>query len=248
MVCQACKTSLGDEMNFCSNCGMSIAKTKQTKRNEHLNLVISFYVVMLLFLITTFFVYKEGSTLIKEIIIESIFALVILGFTFFDFKNIVKLYKIPKINPLLFLGVILTPFVTAFLVYFGMEFLNIALFDESQNYYLEYVNYPNSLFWAILFIAVFPPIFEELAFRGFLFNQLNSIASANATIVLTAFIFALVHLSILSLLWIFPFGLLLGYLRHKYNTLWLGMIIHFIHNLIVLYLDYYYYDTALLEF
>ena len=101
---------------------------------------------------------------------------------------------------------------------------------------------------AFLFIAITPPVFEELAYRGFLFNQLEKVTSPQTTIILTAFIFALVHFSIISLLWIFPFGLLLGYLRYKYNTLWLGIVIHFIHNLIVLSLDYYYFETALLEF
>jgi len=38
-----------------------------------------------------------------------------------------------------------------------------------------------------------------------------------------------------------------GVLRSKYETLRLGVIIHFIHNLIVLSLDYYYFDITLLE-
>ncbi|WP_106795073.1 type II CAAX prenyl endopeptidase Rce1 family protein [Aquimarina sp. Aq78] len=246
MICKACNTILENEVNFCPNCGIATVKAEIVKKSEHLNLVIAFYVVMLAFLIVTVFIYRDG-TLVEEIVVESIFALIIVGFTFYDFKNIIELYRFPKINVLLFLGIILAPFITAFLVYYGIEIVNVLLFDESQNYYLEYVGYPNALFWAILFVAVLPPIFEELAFRGFLFNQLNKITSAKATIILTAFIFALIHLSVLSLLWIFPFGLLLGYLRYRYKTLWLGMIIHFIHNLIVLSLDYYYY-TTLLEF
>ncbi len=246
MICQNCKTIVESEINFCPNCGISIHKKGQIEKNEHVNKVILFYIVMLVFLVITFILYKEGISLIKEIVIEGVFAVIILAFTFFDFKNIVKLYNLPKINLLFFTGVVLTPFITGFLVYYGIEFVNIYLFDESQNYFSEYIDYPNSMFWAVLFVAILPPVFEELGFRGFLFNQLIKITSPKVTIALTAFIFALVHLSIISLLWIFPFGLLLGYLRYKYNTLWLGMIIHFIHNLIVLSLDYYYFDTTLL--
>tara|TARA_Y100000780_G_C13561857_1_gene369410 strand:- start:355 stop:666 length:312 start_codon:yes stop_codon:yes gene_type:complete len=101
------------------------------------------------------------------------------------------------------------------------------------------------MFWAILFIAITPPIFEELAFRGFLFNQLQKVVSERVTIIATAFIFALVHFSFISLLWIFPFGIVLGYLRSKYNTLWYGIIIHFIHNFLVLMMDYYFYNSSL---
>lgn len=248
MVCKTCNTPLESAVNYCPNCGASIHKKTQKERNEPLNLVIAFYVVMLVFLVINFFLYQEDSSLIQDIATESIFALLIVGFTFFDFKNIIKLYRFPTISILPLLGYLAIPFVSAFVVYYAVEFINILVSDETYNYYLGYVDYPNPMFWAILFIAIFPPVFEELGFRGFLYNQLHKITSTKVTIILTSFIFALVHFSIISLLWIFPFGLLLGYLRHKYNTLWIGMIIHFIHNFIVLYLDYYYYNSRLLEF
>ncbi|WP_299223063.1 CPBP family intramembrane glutamic endopeptidase [uncultured Aquimarina sp.] len=248
MVCKTCNESLEAVVNFCPSCGTSVTKIGKRDKSEHLNLVIAFYIVMLVFLVINFFLYQDDSSLMQEIATESIFALIIIGFTFFDFKNIIKLYRFPKIDLLPLLGYITIPFASAFLVYYAVEFINVQLSDETYNYYFGYVDYPNPMFWAVLFVAIFPPIFEELGFRGFLYNQLNKIASTKVTIILTAFIFALVHFSVISLLWIFPFGLLLGYLRHKYNTLWIGMIIHFIHNFIVLYLDYYYFDSTLLEF
>ena len=39
-----------------------------------------------------------------------------------------------------------------------------------------------------------------------------------------------IHLSIISLLWLVPLGLVLGFLRGKYNTLWYGMVAHFTYN------------------
>ncbi len=247
MICQSCNTSIGQEMNFCPSCGVSIAEPEEKEKSKSVHIVIAFYAVMLVFFGITFFVYQNGSSLKKEIVIESVFALIVIGFTFFDFKNILKLFKIPKINLLILLGVLIIPIVSGISVYYGIDFINSVLFEENDNYYQGYADYPNPFFWSILFVAIFPPIFEELAFRGVLFNQLSKITTTRVTITLAAFIFALAHLSVISLLWIFPFGLLLGFLRHKYNTLWLGMIIHFIHNLIVLSLDYYYFDTTLLE-
>jgi len=137
---------------------------------------------------------------------------------------------------------IVFPIFTSFGVYFFIEFINGFIFEEeSLNYFVTYAYLDNPLFWAILFIAILPPIFEELAFRGFLFNKLKEVSSNQVTIIGTAFIFALVHFSFLSFIWIFPFGIVLGYLRSRYNTLWIGMIIHFIHNFIVLMIDYYQY-------
>ncbi|MDY8136863.1 CPBP family intramembrane glutamic endopeptidase [Aquimarina sp. 2201CG5-10] len=245
MVCKSCGISLSEEANFCPDCGTPVKKIAQKDENNHTNLIIAFYITELVFLIITYFIYKEGNSLFKEIVIESISAIIILGFASLDFKNILKLYNFPRINPWIYFGVVITPLITGLIVYYGMEFVNLEFFYESYNIYAEYAEYPNSLFWAILFIAITPPIFEELAFRGFLFNQLQKVANPQVTIILTAFIFSLVHFSFISLIWIFPFGLLLGYLRYKYNTLWLGIIIHFIHNLIVLSLDYYYFGNTL---
>ncbi|GAA4276800.1 CPBP family intramembrane glutamic endopeptidase [Aquimarina mytili] len=219
-----------------------VKKTEQSSKSSHLNLIITFYIVELVFLITAFLIYQEGTSLYTEIVLESISILIVLGFSALDIKNIAKLYKFPRGNTLIYLGVFIAPFFTAFLVYYTMDYINFELFEERYNYYADYVTYPNSLLWAVLFLAIFPPVFEELAYRGFLFNQLQKVTTPSVTIILTAFIFALVHFSVISLVWIFPFGLLLGYLRYKYATLWLGMIIHFIHNLIVLSLDYYYFN------
>ena len=38
------------------------------------------------------------------------------------------------------------------------------------------------------------------------------------------------HLQIISLLWLIPIGLVFGLLRNKYNTLWYGVIGHFVYN------------------
>ncbi|GAA4111587.1 hypothetical protein GCM10022393_09410 [Aquimarina addita] len=248
MICQTCKTSLPAEVNFCPDCGMSTKEVIQIDGKSPLYLIITFYIVDLIFLTTIYFVYQNGSSLTTEIVIEIIAAFIAIGFASVDAKAIIKLYRFPKINVLAVLAMIIIPLITGVTVYYGIEILNTTIFDESSNTYLGYVMYPNPIFWAIFFTTITPPIFEELVYRGFLFNQLQKITSIRVTIILTAFIFALAHFSIISLLWIFPFGLLLGYIRHKYKTLWLGMIIHFIHNLIVLSLDYYYYDNILLDF
>jgi membrane protease YdiL (CAAX protease family) len=117
--------------------------------------------------------------------------------------------------------------------------------ENSINTYVQYLYLEHPLAWGIFFIAILPPIFEELAFRGYLFNLLKRVTNARNTIIATSFLFALVHFSFISIIWIFPFGLLLGYLRNKYNTLWLGMIIHFIHNLIVFLLDYFVFNYTI---
>ncbi|WP_299098524.1 type II CAAX endopeptidase family protein [uncultured Winogradskyella sp.] len=246
--CKKCQVTFENEIKFCPNCGVEIKKSIIENRAGTLNLIIVFYVVFLVFIALSYYVNSEiEQSLSSELTTEGIFALLVLGFAVFDFKVILKLYKLPVINWRIIIFTIIFPIFSAFSVYYTFEFLNTYFFEAiDENYYETYVylNYP--LFWSIIFIAILPPIFEELAFRGFLFNQLQKIVSERITIIATAFIFALVHFSFISLLWIFPFGLVLGYLRSKYNTLWYGIVIHFIHNLIVLLLDYYMYTTLTL--
>ena len=248
--CSSCKTLNKDQANFCTNCGNTLRKTNVEARAESLNIIIVFYVVFLLFAAISYFFYSDSpANLNVEIAIESVFALLVVGFSMVDIKGILKLYKLPKVDWKILAFTFIFPVFSAFTVYFTVEYTNIFLFESvDENYYGGYVYLDNPLFWAILFTAITPPIFEELAFRGFLFNQLQKVATEKVTIIATAFIFALVHFSFISLIWIFPFGLILGYIRSKYNTLWYGIVIHFIHNFIVLMIDYYTYNSSLLEY
>lgn len=245
--CKFCQSSFETEVNFCATCGTAFAKSKEEHDSKSLNLIIVFYVTFLVFAFASYLAYDAYSpNLLTEIIIESVFALLVVGFSVLDYKGILKLYKLPQLDWKLWIFTFAFPIFTAFTVSFSINYLNEVLFEGiNVNYFEEYTFYDYPLFWAILFIAIMPPIFEELAFRGFLFNQLQKVASNRITIIATAFIFALVHFSFISLIWIFPFGIILGYIRAKYKTLWPGIIIHFIHNFIVLMIDYYDYQSTL---
>ena len=237
--CQNCGEVFIENIKFCPKCGKAIQLTSNEIRTKSLNLIIAFYVTFLLFALISFFVMDSNeASLIAEFTIEFVFAALVIGFCTVDYQNILKLYKFPKVNWAIWLITFVFPVFSSISVYFFIEFVNNFVFEvESINYIYSYAYLDHALLWAIFFIVILPPIFEELAFRGFLFNQLQKVTSQNVTIVATAFIFALVHFSFISFIWIFPFGLVLGYLRSRYNTLWLGIIIHFIHNLSIVLID-----------
>ena len=89
------------------------------------------------------------------------------------------------------------------------------------------------LFWTAL--VVWAPLFEEFLFRGFLFRGLlNSRLRANGTILLTAAIFAAVHLhyDAIQMLIVFAIGILLGLARHRTGSLIAPIAIHFVINLV----------------
>ncbi len=238
--CKRCHSTHEVDVKFCTQCGAELRRNKLGDRDKNITLVISFYVAFLVFAVISYFVLLEyPNNIYVDLGVEIGFAALVLIFCSLDFNKIRALYRLPKLNWKLWVFTIVFPVFSALFVNFFVDTVNNWLaVENNSNYYLEYFYYENPLLWSFIFVAVFPPIFEELAFRGFLFNILKRISSDRLTIIATAFLFALVHFSFLSFLWIFPFGLVLGYLRSKYETIWLGVIIHFIHNLIIVVFDY----------
>ncbi len=84
----------------------------------------------------------------------------------------------------------------------------------------------------ILAICIQPAVVEELAFRGIIFSALRRVLSARETIVVSALVFMIIHLSVPSFPHLFIIGLALGYLRVRTGSLYPGMALHFTHNLL----------------
>ncbi|AUC14885.1 hypothetical protein BTO06_06930 [Tenacibaculum sp. SZ-18] len=247
--CKKCKQEVSSQDNFCQYCGNLINKKTNEYNREVLNSIIGFYTIIICYIGLSSVIYLTyPENIITEIIVETIFIGIVLVFCAYNLNEMISLSKIPQINLRFFTKLLPLTILFSYLIYFGIGGLNeLLFFEDSLNliYQYTYTGYP--LFWSIIFIAIIPPIFEELAFRGYLFNQLSKIISIELTIIATAILFALVHLSFISIIWIFPFGLFLGYLRNKYNSLWIPMLIHFVHNSIVLMTDYYYYHKEITE-
>lgn len=83
----------------------------------------------------------------------------------------------------------------------------------------------------ILCIAVVPAITEEFFFRGMLQRYAaRAIGRIEISILLTAFIFSILHADIYNFLPRFCMGIIFGYLYWYTNNLWIPIIAHFIHN------------------
>ena len=86
------------------------------------------------------------------------------------------------------------------------------------------------------------PILEEFIFRGFLFSQLRITLGNWGAISLSSLAWTSLHfqyeLKILFVL--FVLGLFLGFLRWKYNSLFLVMALHAVNNLVALITAYLY--------
>ena len=114
--------------------------------------------------------------------------------------------------------------VTALVRTFGLE--DIAYLDSFQR-----EGY--GLSWGVLLICVQPGVFEELAFRGVILSSLQLAIGNKEALLVSAMMFAILHLSLPSMPHLFVIGLVLGWLRLRTGSLLPGMLMHFTHNLLV---------------
>ena len=96
--------------------------------------------------------------------------------------------------------------------------------------------------WLILVaFAIVPAVFEELCFRGFLFGALRERLSGLWTVVATALLFGFFHEVLIpgKLVPSAALGLVLGWVRLRTGSVLPGMVLHAIHNGLVLAIVYY---------
>jgi membrane protease YdiL (CAAX protease family) len=111
---------------------------------------------------------------------------------------------------------------------------------QKQQTGFEAAQSTSELIFTFVSLVILPPIVEEIVMRGFLFGSLSRGMSVVRAAVITSVVFALAHLQFGSgapLLWVaaldtFVLSLVLCYLRQKTGSLWAGIGLHGLKNLI----------------
>jgi len=235
--CTDCDYESDQDFKFCPKCGAKRIYQEHEPnpfKSKHLKSLLAYFFISMLFLI----IYKVSEDhwigLLEDVIlvctvlgvIDLVFALYNGKESFlFGFKNV-------KIKPmgLLLLGLVAFAFVVSFLA----DFLNQNL---SDGYYFDAFAFGQPLWVVVVLQCIYPAVFEELAFRGFLINNLRALSNDRTAIGVSGFLFAIMHINFLGLLWLLPIGLLFGYLRIRYNTLWYGITGHFVYNFVITLID-----------
>lgn len=79
-----------------------------------------------------------------------------------------------------------------------------------------------------------PAVIEELAFRGIIFERLSAVLEPPAVIMIAAIAFTTLHLAPLSAVFLMCLGLLAGWLRWKSGSIYPAMLLHMLHNAVVI--------------
>lgn len=240
ITCEQCGSLQDSNSKFCSSCGSKTRISEVNKSSSHLQdwliKFLAYYSIgtIILLIIAAYTPQNIGFTLFWSIL----FAFMDIGFAIKK-PSVWKLINFETLKAGYIVLACVVFVVSGFVVSFSMDFLNNNLFFDFYDELLIFKETENPLIVSIIFIALFPAIFEELAFRGFVFDALDELGGKNAALWGSSFIFALVHFSLISIFWLLPFGLVLAYIRLRTNNIIYGMFGHFAHNLTVVIISLY---------
>ena len=230
IACLHCGTARHPTARFCTGCGKPrpaiVAADPLAFERDQRDLFIVFGVT-LLYILGSYFIERDDYR--EELAWDLGFFLLVCGAAFlflsmlrpalsFQGFNVVKLMRYLGIQAVMTVLVIISHNALA------------SMLGSDNDPLATYRDAPSTLLVALLSIAVAPAITEELAFRGLLFGKLVKLTSARSSIIVSGFLFALVHFSFLSFFWLIPAGIFFGWMRQREGVIWYGVACHFAHN------------------
>lgn len=160
-----------------------------------------------------------------------------LVFLIFRRKKDNKIISKPKFNKVaIYVGFAIVTYLLLFPIVteFNKLLIRFGVIPTPFPYKMDLQGYLVSIFS----LAILPAVFEELLFRGIILKGLKQ-AGKTFSIVMSAVMFALFHLSISQTIYPLLMGLLLGGIMYKENNILYTIIVHFVSNFITLTLDFF---------
>lgn len=213
---------------------------------SNLTLLIAFVLFLSCVFVTLYITKAFGpftalTTLTLSTILQEAFALILPVILFvkkqhFEFAGFLRLKpaKLGITVRILFLAASGYLFITCFIVLWNLAFGTHFLFTKTIQDYI-----PNDFFGVmgiILNVAFISAIAEEFLFRGVLLRGLEPLGKFWA-IVLSAFAFAVFHISFYKLGYAFVLGIFIGYLAAITDNILYAIIYHCLHNIFSSFID-----------
>ncbi|MDD3039375.1 CPBP family intramembrane glutamic endopeptidase [Bacteroides sp.] len=136
------------------------------------------------------------------------------------------------------------------LAIFSCWFIELALMDFMK-WLPNILEYPfeilQSSWEGILAITIIGPIFEELLFRGAITKALLQQYNPTKAILLSAFMFGIIHINPIQILPAFLTGILLAWIYYKTHSLTPCIIMHILYNSLSVYVSTQYPEAKYLD-
>ncbi|PKK98474.1 MAG: hypothetical protein CVV57_07125 [Tenericutes bacterium HGW-Tenericutes-2] len=90
----------------------------------------------------------------------------------------------------------------------------------------------------ILAVVIVAPLFEEIMFRGIVFDSLSKRMNVYISIIIAGLFFGIYHMNIFQGTYATLIGIVMGFSLVWTKSIWAPMIIHFVNNLVSVLLSY----------
>lgn len=149
-------------------------------------------------------------------------------------EYVINIFR-PKIDiKILFLVLFITLIFALLYLNFNDYILNFANLKTAKLNGIYLSKY--RLLLGLVFLSILPALFEEIFYRGFIYDKLKLIYSDKNVVIISGFLFYFSHLiygNIIFIIYLLPIGIFLGMLRAKLNNLVYSIGCHFFYNFIV---------------
>jgi len=119
---------------------------------------------------------------------------------------------------------------------------NITVYDILV---LEKLQRPRFEFFMLMSTVIIGPIFEEIFYRGLLYNKLKEISSAFIAVFISSILFAFLHIPgygfNIKMFSLVLDGILLTYCYEKTNNIYVPILVHLINNFFIFLFKYVYF-------
>ncbi|WP_099189434.1 CPBP family intramembrane glutamic endopeptidase [Tepidibacter mesophilus] len=109
----------------------------------------------------------------------------------------------------------------------GIIVQQLPLNESIEEAFNELFKHP---FIAIMSVCIVAPIYEEIIYRGVILKGLSIKYNDKISIVVSALLFAIMHMNIQQAINAFFLGIILGYLYLKTKSIYISIFAHFINN------------------
>lgn len=249
--CPFCDNILREDASFCGKCGKDVAKIssklKQVRKVPLWKLVspaLWFWIILLglngLFSLIINLTQADNPVWDNlNIFLSAVITVIYALNNSKSVKPLLTTFGYKGIKRLEIAAGFLFVFVFMFLYLRFLRFIGFGTINMTESY-MEY-QYP---FWVFaILLSVVPGIFEEIAFRGIIYDQFTLIGKENEAIIIQAVMFSILHMLPMSFISHFVLGLVFGLLRKRSKSLYPGMIVHSAWNFVVILFEYFKIDV-----
>lgn len=214
-------------------------ETQNTDRISFFNANLLYMVVMILFVSIGYIAQHwdfQYGILITEFLLVALPTIIYAKIKGATIKNELRFNRLSLIDALL----VIVTFISAYFVAVFINLIGEIVISMLGNLIvpdIPFATNPIEYMVFLFIIAVSAGICEEILFRGFILRAYEKLGMW-PNIIVTALLFSTLHLNIQNTLAPFFLGIILGFVVYKTNSIFAGILGHFINNAISVTLGY----------